>query len=214
MARSRRAREEEKTMKKKLTVLVMALVLLCTLLSGCKSMPDEMMNAVTMFTDQVTRITDQTAEAGELLEKAQSVLTSGKPVADVTTTSKLQAAVDTVKEKVKFEVPKRPASLNAINEKVEELKNIDFTSYLDQLKDATQGVINSQEDYEMNDTLVTKENGTWGVFENGKLTDYTGLAQNEYGTWYVKDGAVDFTFTGSYDFAGKTFQVNGGKVQA
>lgn len=201
-------------MKRKLTVLVMAVALLCTLLSGCKSMSDEMAAAVTMFKDQVTRITDQTAEAGELLEKAQSVLSSGKPVSDVTTTSKLQSAIDTVKEKVKFEVPKRPPSLNAINEKVEELKGIDFTSYLDQLKDATQGVVDSQEDYEMNDTLVTQENGVWGVYEDGKLTDYTGLAQNEYGTWYVKDGKVDFTYSGSYDFAGKTFNVVTGEVKA
>lgn len=201
-------------MKKKLTVLVMAVALLCTLLSGCKSMPDEMAAAVTMFTDQVTRITDQTAEAGELLEKAQSVLSSNKPVSDVTTTSKLQSAIDTVKEKVKFEIPKRPPSLNAINEKVEELKGIDFTSYLDQLKDATQGVVDSQEDYAMNDTLVTQENGVWGVYEDGKLTDYTGLAQNEYGTWYVKDGKVDFTYSGSYDFAGKTFNVVTGEVKA
>ena len=201
-------------MKKKLTVLVMAVALLCTLLNGCKSMPDEMAAAVTMFKDQVTRITDQTAEAGELLEKAQSVLSSNKPVSDVTTTSKLQSAMDTVKEKVKFEIPKRPPSLNAINEKVEELKGIDFTSYLDQLKDATQGVVDSQEDYEMNDTLVTQENGVWGVYEDGKLTDYTGLAQNEYGTWYVKDGKVDFTYSGSYDFAGKTFNVVTGEVKA
>ncbi|MBQ1529920.1 MAG: hypothetical protein IIZ76_06525, partial [Clostridia bacterium] len=164
--------------------------------------------------DQVTRITDQTAEAGELLEKAQSVLSSNKPVSDVTTTSKLQSAIDTVKEKVKFEVPKRPPSLNAINEKVEELKGIDFTSYLDQLKDATQGVVDSQEDYEMNDTLVTQENGVWGVYEDGKLTGYTGLAQNEYGTWYVKAGKVDFTYSGSYDFAGKTFNVVTGEVKA
>ena len=201
-------------MKRKLTVLIMAVALLCTLFSGCKSMPDEMAAAVTMFKDQVTRITDQTAEAGELLEKAQSVLSSGKPVSDVTTTSKLQSAIDTVKEKVKFEVPKRPPSLNAINEKVEELKGIDFTSYIDQLKDATQGVVDSQEDYEMNDTLVTQENGVWGVYEDGKLTDYTGLAQNEYGTWYVKAGKVDFTYSGSYDFAGKTFNVVTGEVKA
>ena len=80
-------------MKQKLTVLVMALALLCTLLSGCKSMPDEMMDAVTAFGDQITRITDQTAEAGKLIEKAQNVLNSGKPVSDVTTTSKLQGVI-------------------------------------------------------------------------------------------------------------------------
>lgn len=200
-------------MKRKLTVLVMAVALLCTLLSGCKSMPDELRDAIGVFNDQVTRITAQTEEAGKLVEKATEVLSSGKPVSDVTTTSKLQSIVDVVKEKVKFEVPKRPASLNAINEKVKELQNIDFTSYIDQLKSATQDVVDSQEDYAMNDTEVTQVNGVWGVYEGGKLTDYTGIAQNQYGSWYVKDGKVDFTYTGSYDFAGTTFNVVTGEVK-
>ena len=191
----------------------MAVALLCTLLSGCSPAGRNGRGC-----HHVQRPGDPHHRpdrgSGELLEKAQSVLSSNKPVSDVTTTSKLQSAMDTVKEKVKFEIPKRPPSLNAINEKVEELKGIDFTSYLDQLKDATQGVVDSQEDYEMNDTLVTQENGVWGVYEDGKLTDYTGLAQNEYGTWYVKDGKVDFTYSGSYDFAGKTFNVVTGEVKA
>ncbi len=183
-------------MKRKLTVLVMAVALLCTLLSGCKSMPDELRDAIGVFNDQVTRITAQTEEAGKLVEKATEVLSSGKPVSDVTTTSKLQSIVDVVKEKVKFEAPKRPASLNAINEQVKELQNIDFTNYIDQLKSATQDVVDSQEDYAMNDT-----------------TDYTGIAQNQYGSWYVKDGKVDFTYTGSYEFAGTTFNVVTGEVK-
>ena len=67
----------------------------------------------------------------------------------------------------------------------------------------------------MNDTLVTKENGVWGVYKDGALDEsYNGLAKNEYGTWYVKDGKVDFSFSGTYDFAGYTYVVNGGKVQA
>ena len=201
-------------MKRKLTVIVMAVALLCMLLSGCKSMPDELRDAIGVFNDQVTRITAQTEEAGKLVEKAQSVLKSGKPVSDVTTTSKLQSVVDVVKEKVKFEAPKRPAALNAINEQVKELQKIDFTNYIDQLKSATQDVVDSQEDYAMNDTEVTQVNGVWGVYEDGKLTDYTGIAQNQYGSWYVKDGKVDFTFTGSYDFAGKTFNVVTGEVKA
>ena len=36
-------------MKRKLTVLVMAVALLCTLLSGCKSMPDELRDAIGVF---------------------------------------------------------------------------------------------------------------------------------------------------------------------
>lgn len=201
-------------MKRKLTVIVMAVALLCTLLSGCKSMPDELRDAIGVFNDQVTRITAQTEEAGKLVEKAQSVLKSGKPVSDVTTTSKLQSVVDVVKEKVKFEVPKRPAALNAINEQVKELQKIDFTNYIDQLKSATQDVVDSQEDYAMNDTEVTQVNGVWGVYKDGKLTDYTGIAQNQYGSWYVKDGKVDFTFTGPYEFAGTTFNVVTGEVKA
>ena len=47
-------------MKRKLTVLVMAVALLCTLLSGCKSMPDELRGAIGVVNDQVTRITAQT----------------------------------------------------------------------------------------------------------------------------------------------------------
>ena len=56
-------------------------------------------------------------------------------------------------------------------------------------------------------------NGVWGVYENGQPTDYTGIAQNQYGSWYVKDGKVDFTYTGSYDFAGTTFNVVTGEVK-
>lgn len=201
-------------MKNRILVLVMALAVMCSLLAGCKAMPDELKAAIDAFTTQVSRITEQTEEAGSLITAAEDLLTSGKPVADVTTTSKLQSVVETAKEAVKFEAPKRPTSLNAINEKVEELKNIDFGSYITDLKLATKKVKDSQEDYAMNDTLVTKENGVWGVYKEGTLDQsYNGLAKNEYGTWYVKDGLVDFSFSGTYDFAGYTYVVNGGKVQ-
>lgn len=202
-------------MKRRILVAVMALAVMCSLLAGCKSMPDELKAAIDAFTTQVSRITEQTEEAGSLITKAEEVLTSGKPVSDVTTTSKLQSVVESAKEAVKFEVPKRPTSLNALNEKIEELKNIDFSSFISDLKNGIQNVVNSQEDYEMNDTLVTKENGVWGVYKDGALDEsYNGLAKNEYGTWYVKDGKVDFSFSGTYDFAGYTYVVNGGKVQA
>ena len=33
--------------------------------------------------------------------------------------------------------------------------------------------------------------------QNGQgLTDYTGMAVNEYGWWYFKDGQLDFSYTG------------------
>ena len=100
-----------------------------------------------------------------------------------------------------------------MNEKIAELKEIDFGSYITDMKLGIRKVLSSQEEYQMNDTLVSKENGVWGVYKNGQLdTSYTGLAMNEYGTWYIKDGKADFSYTGSYDFAGKTYQVKAGKV--
>ena len=201
---------------RKLIATVLAAVLCMAMLAGCKSMPDEMMDAVNAFKDQVTRITEQITQAGELVTKAEELIASKKPVADASTLSKLQSTVDEVKENVlNFEIPKRPASLNAITEKVNELKDIDFTSYLDKLKEAIQGVLKSQNDYELKGTEVTKVDGTWGLYKDGKLVDsYTGVATNDYGTWFIKSGEVDFDFNGNFvTDDGQSYNIVNGKVQ-
>ncbi len=62
---------------------------------------------------------------------------------------------------------------------------------------------------------VVKEasDGTWGVYESTTLlTSYNGIASNGYGTWYIKDGLVDFDFTGKVTINGKTYQVEKGRV--
>ena len=88
---------------------VLAAVLCVALMAGCKSMPDEMADAVKLFTEQVDRITSQTAEAGELVAQAEELIASKKPVADSSTITKLQSVVNDVKENViNFELPKRP----------------------------------------------------------------------------------------------------------
>ena len=92
-------------MKNRILVLAMALTMVLALFSGCKSAPDEMLDAIQTFGSEVSRITEQTKEVGTLIDKATEVLTSGKPVADVTTTSKLQDVMDKAKENVKFEAP-------------------------------------------------------------------------------------------------------------
>ena len=195
---------------------VLAAVLCVALMAGCKSMPDEMADAVKLFTEQVDRITSQTAEAGELVAQAEELIASKKPVADSSTITKLQSVVNDVKENViNFELPKRPASLNAITEKVNELKEIDFTSYLDKLKEAIQGVLKSQKEYELKGTEVTKVDGTWGLYKDGTLVDsYTGVATNDYGTWFIKSGEVDFDFTGNFvTDDGQSYNIVNGKVQ-
>lgn len=48
-------------------------------------------------------------------------------------------------------------------------------------------------------STVKKLNGDWVCFVGGYLDDdYTGAAKNESGIWYVKDGKVDFSYTGMY----------------
>lgn len=39
--------------------------------------------------------------------------------------------------------------------------------------------------------------GKWNVYKNGKIdTGYTGMAENEYGWWYVTNGTLDWSYTG------------------
>ena len=53
------------------------------------------------------------------------------------------------------------------------------------------------------------EDGVWHYIENGKvLPNYEGLIANNYGAWYVKDGTVQFGFTGTY----QGYSVQTGKV--
>lgn len=201
---------------RKIIATLLAAVMCVALFSGCKAASGDMLDAVHAFKDQVTRITGEIDEAGELVTKAEELIASKKPVADQNTITKLQSTVEEVKENViNFEIPKRPAGLDALTEKIEELKNTDFTAYLDKLKEAIQGVLNSQKEYELKGTEVTKVDGTWGLYKDGKLVDdFTGVATNDYGSWFIKSGVVDFDFNGNFvDDAGQSYNIVNGKVQ-
>ena len=200
-------------MKKKVLALLVGLMMVLGLFAGCSGQSPERAAAVEAYTAQVEVLKEQKEAASQALEEASSVLADNKPVSDVTTVSNLETAIENLKS-VDIDLPEMPNAANAINEVVEQMKSQDISSSIEAVKTATAKVVASQEDYAMNDTLVTKENGVWGVFSNGTLTDYTGIAKNEYGTWYVKDGKVDFSYTGTLDYAGKTFHINGGKVQS
>ncbi len=46
---------------------------------------------------------------------------------------------------------------------------------------------------------VVKFNGSWVYINQGELDPYyTGSGKNENGTWYIKDGKVDFNYNGTY----------------
>lgn len=53
----------------------------------------------------------------------------------------------------------------------------------------------------------------WGVYQYGSLVpSYNGIASNKMGTWYIKDGLVDFTYTGYLTVNNNTYKVTEGKV--
>lgn len=59
------------------------------------------------------------------------------------------------------------------------------------------------------------ENGSqgWGLYKDGELVaNFTGLAENNLGTWYCKFGLVDFKYNGTYTKDGVTYNIEGGKV--
>ena len=53
----------------------------------------------------------------------------------------------------------------------------------------------------------------WGVYQyDAVVRSYNGIASNSLGTWYIKDGLVDFKYTGYVIVNGNTYKVNEGKV--
>ena len=53
----------------------------------------------------------------------------------------------------------------------------------------------------------------WYNIVEGKILRQTTLAQNENGIWYVKDGKVDFTYSGEFELDGHKYKIVKGKVQ-
>ena len=55
--------------------------------------------------------------------------------------------------------------------------------------------------------------GKWGYYVNDKLdTTFNGLAGNQYGTWKITNGLVDFLYQGLYEAANGKFMIKDGQV--
>lgn len=64
-----------------------------------------------------------------------------------------------------------------------------------------------------NGAEVKMVNGTWGLYQGTTLVDnFTGVATNNYGKWYIRNGLVDFGKNGTVNYKGKKYQVNEGKA--
>lgn len=55
--------------------------------------------------------------------------------------------------------------------------------------------------------------GKWGYYVNDKLdTSFNGLAGNQFGTWKITKGLVDFLYQGLYEAENGTFMIKDGQV--
>ena len=61
--------------------------------------------------------------------------------------------------------------------------------------------------------LCTDKYGDWHYYEDGEIDDsYTGIAENEYGRWYMQDGVVNMDYTGMLCDGAEWYYVQGGYV--
>ena len=48
---------------------------------------------------------------------------------------------------------------------------------------------------------------------NGKVNfNFTGIASNQNGSWYLQNGKVNFNYNGKVKYNHKTYTIRGGKV--
>lgn len=64
---------------------------------------------------------------------------------------------------------------------------------------------------EMKNGLI-KEGNEWYLYKNGEVDRMTSLAENVHGWWYVKDGKIDFSYTGIASNQHGIWYVSKGKI--
>ena len=65
-----------------------------------------------------------------------------------------------------------------------------------------------------NETVQCNKNGWWYIGKDGKVNfDFNGIAHNQNGDWFIKNGKVDFTYNNNnYEWNGKIYNIINGKV--
>ena len=57
-------------------------------------------------------------------------------------------------------------------------------------------------------------NGVWGYYVKGiRQNSYTGMATNDYGSWYFKNGQIAFSYTGTVTINKVKYNVVKGQVK-
>ena len=62
-------------------------------------------------------------------------------------------------------------------------------------------------------TVSRASDGNWYYYENGKVKDVDTVAKNQNGWWVIRDGKVDFNYTGFAKNSNGWWYCKGGKVQ-
>ena len=77
--------------------------------------------------------------------------------------------------------------------------------------DSTFAYVNGQK--ALNYTGVCTDGSAWRLVRAGEVdTYYNGIAGNELGDWFIKDGKVDFTYSGGFTCNSNVYTVDKGKA--
>ncbi len=84
-----------------------------------------------------------------------------------------------------------------------EIEDMDFVYTIDYSRNSAESGTQLRQD----------SNGDWCLYQNGSInTDFTGIASNDSGSWYVQQGKVNFNFSGQIVYNGTTYNIENGKV--
>ena len=63
------------------------------------------------------------------------------------------------------------------------------------------------------ESVKKTEDGRWALVDGDEVeTDFTGVAENENGLWYIEDGYVNFEFSGTVEDEDTSYKIENGKV--
>ena len=134
-------------MKKMVSKILVIMLLVCPLLTGCKSDP-EYDKAKELFDAQVTRIELQIEEKEKEIKNAEELLSFDKEELDKSTETSLKNTIESAK-KIEIDIPKMPREVKDINEKTKVLEAIDITEEINDLKSAQKLLEDSRKKYEL-----------------------------------------------------------------
>lgn len=64
-------------------------------------------------------------------------------------------------------------------------------------------------------SILELADGSWAKFNEGVVnTNFTGVATNEYGSWFIRKGYVDFGYNGSVTSNGQRYKVVNGRANS